>query len=98
MKLELRPNTAIAIKEVETFLNKTRIPTKDTHRVFYSIDKLLALHENWEKLKKCEKQQSEIRERREREFLDSLDGLFDIVHPDVLNIIIIEEDKLFLLN
>lgn len=38
VKLDLRPSAAIAIKEVEVFWDKARIPIRETH---HSIDKLL---------------------------------------------------------
>ena len=95
VKLDLRPSAAIAIKEVEVFWDKARIPVRETH---HSIDKLLELHKNWRKLQKTRKRRCEMQEIKERKFLNAMDDLFDIAYNNALNTLKIQEDKDFLLN
>lgn len=95
IKLDLRPSAAIVIKEVEVFWEKARIPTKETH---HNIEKLLSLYQHWRMLQRSRKRRSELQKKREKEFVESLNDLFDIAYKDVLKLIKIEEDKLFLLN
>lgn len=54
------------------------------------------LHHTWRELQKNSKKSSDIYKRRERDFQNSLDNLFDIAHADALQLMKIEEDKIFL--
>lgn len=95
VKLNLRASMTLAMKEVETFWEKARIPTKKTQ---HSIEKLQSLYNEWRALQKNRKRRNELQEKRERDFLDKLNDLFDIAHADALQLINIEEDKQFLEN
>ena len=93
--LLLRPSANLVIIEVEVFWEKARIRT---NKLPHSIEKLESLYKEWKNLQKNCKRRTYLREKRERNFLDMLDDLLDIAHADALEMIKIEEDKLFLIS
>ncbi|XP_053977478.1 uncharacterized protein LOC128875689 [Hylaeus volcanicus] len=95
VKLDLKTSATLVIKETEIFWEKARIPVKKTSD---SIDKLKSLYQKWRTLYKSVNRRTAIQIQREQEFKDSLDDLFDIAHANALEMIKIEEDKLFLLK
>lgn len=95
VKLNLAESAMIAVKECEIFWEKARIPTKPTH---HSSKKLTDLYHRWKDLVKNKNRESNICRQRETEFESDLENLFDIAHEDALNLMKIEEDKMFLCN
>lgn len=49
-------------------------------------------------LQKTCKRRSPLQEKRERDFMEKFDDLFDIAAANAIDVINIEEDKLFLIN
>ena len=60
------------------------------------VKKLVNLYQFWRELQKnAQKIQSVFKQRRQ-EFVNNLDNLFDIAHADALQLIKIDEDRIFL--
>lgn len=95
VKLNLRSSAHLVVKEVEVLWEKARIPTKKFQR---SIEKVELLYQEWKTLQKTCKRRNQLQEKKEQDFINKLDDLFDIAHANALDIISIQEDKLFLLN
>ncbi|XP_050523024.1 uncharacterized protein LOC126895328 [Daktulosphaira vitifoliae] len=94
VKLNLRTSAHLVIKEVEVFWEKARIPVRKFQRC---IDKLESLYLEWRNLNKSSKRTSLIHENKEKDFIGKFNELFDISHANAMEIMTIEEDKLFLM-
>ena len=95
VRLNLHASASLVVKEIEVIWEKARIPTKKTQ---HSITKLESLYNDWRALQRNSTRRSKLQEKQEQDFLDKMDNLFDIAHADALQLIQIEEDKLFLEN
>ncbi|GBL91888.1 hypothetical protein AVEN_172798-1 [Araneus ventricosus] len=58
--------------------------------------KLVNVYQVWRDLQENAKKLQDVFKRRQQEFLSNLDNLFDIAHADALQLMKIEEDRLFL--
>lgn len=94
VKLNLHNSAALVTDEVLIFWKKARIPTQDPSHCIKKCKKLYATYRSLEKHKT---RQSVSCRQKEKQFAESLNDLFDIAHANALNIIKIEEDKIFLL-
>ncbi|XP_050524230.1 uncharacterized protein LOC126895930 [Daktulosphaira vitifoliae] len=94
VKLNLRTSAHLVIKEVEVFWEKGRIPVRKFQR---SIDKLESLYSEWRNLNKSSKRTSLNHENKEKDFIGKFNELFDISHANAMEMMTIEEDKLFLI-
>jgi adenylate/nucleoside-diphosphate kinase len=54
------------------------------------------LYENWRNLQKDANKTQEIFEHRRNDFVNKLDYIFDIAHASALELMKLEEDKIFL--
>ena len=72
---------------------KSRIPTKEKHRVVRMIKDL---YEQYVKLMKNFKRSNERDEQNQQEFTDKLEKMFDLSHADADKLIKNEEDRQFL--
>lgn len=95
VKLDLRTSSYLAVKEVELFWDKARIPTQNRDKCVLKVE---ALYNEWKMLQKTFKRSTPLQRERESHFLEEMNNLFDIAAADALNIIKIEEDRLFLLS
>ncbi|GBN09789.1 hypothetical protein AVEN_160265-1 [Araneus ventricosus] len=57
--------------------------------------KLVNVHQVWRDLQKNAKKLQDVFKRRQQEFVSSLDNLFDIAHANALQLMKIEEDRMF---
>ena len=92
--LSVRQSSALTIKEVSIFWEKSRVPIRQE---FHCIAKLEALYEVWKNLSKSKHKYSKNLQQKRDEFVRSLDELFDIAHANALETMKNEEDKKFLL-
>lgn len=95
VNLDIHESAVLAIKEAAVFWLKARIPLREEHRC---ASKLKKLHENWRNLQKNSKRLSDNDRAKAAKFVEELDDLFDISHGNSLDMICIEEDKMFLLS
>lgn len=93
VKFKVNESANLVIRECIIFWDKARIPTRS---VPYCVKMLVDLYQVWRDLQKNSLKSNEIHKRREQNFQSDLDNLFDIAHADALQIIKIEEDKIFL--
>lgn len=93
LKLTLRDSAALVHDELAVFWAKARIPIQSKHR---SIEKILAIHGQWQTLLKTSKRRTDNQQQKETAFMDDLNDLFDIAAFDALERIM-EEDKQFLI-
>lgn len=93
LKLTLRDSAALVHDELAVFWAKARIPIQSKHR---SIEKILAIHGQWQTLFKTSKRRTDNQQQKETAFMDDLNDLFDIAAFDALERIM-EEDKQFLI-
>lgn len=91
VRLDLHESAKLVIDEIFTFWNKARIPTKQGYNC---ITKLEKLYGTWRNLQKSSHRASNS--GKEIAFVNELNDLFDISHEKALDLIRIEEDKLFL--
>ena len=94
VKLPLRDSANLVVRECLIFWEKARIPTKERH----CEEKIIKLNSFCRKLQKNASRKSVTQKENERKFIFDLNNLFDIAHADTLKIIIIEEDRKFLLS
>uniref|UniRef100_A0A2S2PN24 Uncharacterized protein n=1 Tax=Schizaphis graminum TaxID=13262 RepID=A0A2S2PN24_SCHGA len=94
-KLNLNDSASLVIEECIVFWKKARIPTQVPHRF---KDKLKKLYEEWKGILKNKNKTNQTLKQKEQLFGDSMNDLFDIAHQDALNMISIQEDKLFLVK
>lgn len=90
----VRQASTSTIREIATFWDKARIPTRKVQNCQTKLEKLF---EEWRLLKKNKGRQTVGQQSREAEFLCKLDDLFDIALANAMNIMTITEDKQFLL-
>ncbi|GBN54644.1 hypothetical protein AVEN_59407-1 [Araneus ventricosus] len=60
------------------------------------VIKLANLYQVWRDLQKNAKKLQDVFKRRQQEFVSNLDNLLDIAHADALQLMKIEEDRMFL--
>src|SRR5215469_6415330 len=60
------------------------------------VKKLVTLYQVWRDLQKNANKTQDVFEQRRQEFVTNLDKLLDIAHADALQLIKINEDKIFL--
>lgn len=95
VKLTVDNSVDLTIKETLVFWEKARIPTKQFSKCG---KKLKSLYEELRNLQKSRTRRSERTKKNEEDFVNKLDNLFDIAHANAMEIITIEEDKVFLIN
>lgn len=95
VKLNTRESARLAVREVQIFWDKARIPTRREDKI---IEKLLAVYENWESLRKSRNRRNEKQIDAEKNFVNNVDDLFDIARNDAMEIMKNQEDKDFLEN
>lgn len=93
VNLSVNESANLTIRECIIYWEKARIPTKSLPNC---VKKLVNLYQVWRDLQKNAKKTQEVFEQRRREFLADLNNLFDIAHADALQLIKINEDKVFL--
>lgn len=93
VKLSVNESANLTIRECIIYWEKARIPTKSLPNC---VKKLVTLYQVWRELQKNAKKTQEVFEQRRQEFLSNLNNLFDIAHADALQLIKINEDKIFL--
>ncbi|GBO29411.1 hypothetical protein AVEN_209061-1 [Araneus ventricosus] len=76
-----------------SFGKKARI---STNSVPNCVRKLVNEFQDWRDLQKNAKKLQDVFKRRQQEFESNLDNLFDIAHADALQLMKIEEDRMFL--
>lgn len=86
-------SASLVTDSVLIFWRQAAIPTKKVQHV---KDKVLALHEQWNKLQRNEKKGGAAQKKKEKEFSDKLDDLFDIAHANALTMMSSAEDVEFL--
>ncbi|XP_065223043.1 uncharacterized protein LOC135847444 [Planococcus citri] len=93
VKLLIKQSANLVIRECVIFWEKARIPLR---AIPNCVKKLENLHETWKNLQKHAHRTSATHKQQEDDFTGNLDNLFDIAHANALELIKIEEDKLFL--
>lgn len=93
VNLSVNESANLTIRECIIYWEKARIPTKSLPNC---VKKLISLYQVWRDLQKNAKKTQEVFEQRRQEFLSNLDNLFDIAHADALQLIKINEDRIFL--
>lgn len=95
VKLDLRASASLVVREIEILWNKARIPTRAFDKC---VSKVESLYFEWKKLQKNCKRRTLLQENREKELSEKFDDLFDVAHANALDMVNMEEDKLFLMN
>lgn len=95
VNLDQRESARLAVREAFVFWNKARIPLRQEQ---HCIDKLLAIYNEWNAIRKSKSRRNETQETKERAFIDKLDNLFDVAHDNAMEIITNQEDKEFLMK
>uniref|UniRef100_A0A8D8TNB5 Uncharacterized protein n=1 Tax=Cacopsylla melanoneura TaxID=428564 RepID=A0A8D8TNB5_9HEMI len=95
IKLSNAKSISLAIRETLVFWEKARIPTRGQDKC---EQKLKSLHNEWRELQKSKTKKSEVARKKEEKFVNELENLFDISHANAMEMITIEQDKLFLTN
>lgn len=95
VKLDLRASASLVVREIDILWNKARIPTRGFDKC---VSKVESLYFEWKKLLKSSKRRTLLQENREKELLEKFDDIFDVAHGNALDMVNIEEDKLFLVN
>uniref|UniRef100_A0A034W7V1 Uncharacterized protein n=1 Tax=Bactrocera dorsalis TaxID=27457 RepID=A0A034W7V1_BACDO len=95
VKLSVCESANLVIREVLIFWEKARLPTKEKH---HCTKKLHKLYDVWRFLQKNNKKSVDSYREKEKAFVKNLDNLFDVAHADVMKLVKIEEDRLFLLG
>lgn len=93
VNLSVNESANLTIRECIIYWEKARIPTKSLPNC---VKKLVKLYQVWRELQKNATKTQEVFEQRRQEFLAELNNLFDIAHADALQLIKINEDKIFL--
>lgn len=94
LKKTVRISSDATVTEVAKFWNKASIPMRDHQNCQTKLERAF---EEWRLLKKNKGRSSQTQKTREDAFVSKLDDLFDVAHADALNIMVIQEDKDFLL-
>lgn len=94
VKLEHKEGAALVIDLVSVFWQQARIPIRDHHKC---VDKLIKLYKKYRNIQKTvPSKRTNNQIDVASDFCDRLDDLFDIASENALEIITIEEDRLFL--
>lgn len=93
VKLQVRQSCSLVLKETIIFWEKARIPTRDFPRC---VDKLEKLYNDWRNLQKHATRKNENQINKEKQFTDQLENVFDIAHANAMQMISLEEDRIFL--
>lgn len=93
VNLSVNESANLTIRECIIYWEKARIPTRSIPNC---VKKLVNLYQVWRELQKNAKKTQEVFEQRRQEFVSNLNNLFDIAHADALQLIKINEDKIFL--
>lgn len=94
VKLNAKESAKLAIDAVLIFWNQARIPTRKLDKC---ITKLLNIYEQWETLRKRDLNKlSAAMKVKYDDFVDDLDNLFDIAHANAMELMCIDEDKIFM--
>lgn len=93
-KLSAKNSAELAIDAALIFWRQSRIATRRKDKC---IDKLLKMHDEWEKLKKRTSNISDAMQGKIDLFQKNLDNLFDISHADAMKLMQNEEDRDFLM-
>lgn len=91
--MTIRDSQRKSVREVISFWEKARIPTRQEYNIIAKLDMVF---KHWQKLKKGAKRESKSQKDNEAAFMSDNDDLFDIAHAKALEMIKIEEDKVFL--
>ena len=96
-KKTVQESAKLVTEQLIKFWDRARIPYRQTYHVIKKIKDLFA---DWQKLHKNKNnktKRSQTHIDKENKFSEDLDDLMDIAHQNALDMIIIEEDKLFLI-
>lgn len=93
VNLDVNASANLSIRECIIYWEKARIPTKSFPNC---VKKLVTLYQVWRNLQKNAKKVQDVFVQRRQEFVVNLNNLFDIAHADVLQLIKINEDRIFL--
>ncbi|GBM66523.1 hypothetical protein AVEN_246925-1 [Araneus ventricosus] len=93
VNLTVNESANLAIRECIILWEKARIPTKSLPNC---ARKLVDVYQVCRDLQKNAKKLQDVFKRRQHEFVSNLDNLFDIAHADALQLMKIEEDRMFL--
>lgn len=93
VNLTVNESANLTIRECIIFWEKARIPTKSLPNC---VKKLVNLYQVWRELQKNAQKTQNVFEQRRQEFVNNLDNLFDIAHADALQLMKINEDRIFL--
>lgn len=93
VNLSVNESANLTIRECIIYWEKARIPTKSLPNC---NKKLVDLYKVWKNLQKNANKTQEVFELRRQEFVKNLNNLFDIAHADAMQLIKINEDKIFL--
>ena len=93
VNLTVNESAILTIRECTIYWDKARIPTKSIPN---SVKKLVNLYQVWRNLQKNAQKTEDVFNQRRQEFVNNLYNLFDIAHVDVVKLIKINEDRIFL--
>ncbi|GBN65400.1 hypothetical protein AVEN_81554-1 [Araneus ventricosus] len=93
VNLTVNERANLAIRECIIFWQKVRMPTKSLPDC---MRKLVNVYQFWRDLTKNAKKLQDVFKRRQQEFISNLDNLFDIAHAYALQLMKIEEERMFL--
>ncbi|GBO02496.1 hypothetical protein AVEN_201930-1 [Araneus ventricosus] len=93
VNLTVNERSNLAIRECIIFWQKARMPTKSWPDC---MRKLVNVYQVWRDLQKNARKLQDVFKRRQQEFVSNLDNFFDIAHADALQLMKIEEDRMFL--
>lgn len=94
-KETIRESATKTIRDLIPFwVGKARIPVRPEH---HAIKQLEILFQTWKDLKRLRNRRTPAQIKKEETFVDNLDDLFDISHANALSMIVLQEDKEFLL-
>jgi hypothetical protein len=94
-KQTIRESAANTIRDlIPIWTGQARIPVRPEHRAIMQLE---ALFQTWKDLKRLRNRRTPAQIKKEKTFVDNLDDLFDISHANALDMIVLQEDKEFLL-
>ncbi|GBO44032.1 hypothetical protein AVEN_162616-1 [Araneus ventricosus] len=93
VNLTVNESPNLTIRKCIIFWEKARIPTKSLPNC---VRKLANVYQVWRDLQKNAKKLQDIFKRQQQEFVSNLDNLFDIAQADALQLMKIEEGRMFL--
>ncbi|GBM63821.1 hypothetical protein AVEN_262707-1 [Araneus ventricosus] len=92
VNLTVNESANLAIRECIIFWEEARMPTKSLRNY---VRKFFKVYQVWRDLQKNAKKLQDVFKPRQQEFVSNLDNLFDIAHADALQLMKIEEDRMF---